>query len=48
MWFDLDGARIMAMYHPAALLRDESKRPETFVDLRALRAEAKRLCTRLY
>ena len=48
VWFDLDGARIMAMYHPAALLRDESKRPETFVDLRALRAEAKRLCTRLY
>ena len=48
VWFDIDGARAMAMYHPAALLRDEGKRPETFVDLRALRAEAKRVCARLY
>ena len=48
LWFDINGARTMAMYHPAALLRDESKRPETFVDLRALRAEAKRLCRHLY
>ena len=48
LWFDIDGARAMAMYHPAALLRDESKRPETFVDLRALRAEAKRVCEHLY
>ena len=42
-WFDIDGARAMAIYHPAALLRDPSKRPETFVDLRALREEAKRV-----
>ena len=47
-WEDIDGARAMAMYHPAALLRDPSKRPETFVDLRALRAEAKRVCQHLY
>ena len=47
-WFDIDGARAMAMYHPAALLRDPSKRPETFADLRSLRAEAKRSCSRLY
>ena len=47
-WFDIDGARAMAMYHPAALLRDSSKRPETFADLRYLRAEAKRSCSRLY
>ncbi|MCF0202390.1 MAG: MMPL family transporter, partial [Bacteroidaceae bacterium] len=25
VWFDLDGARAMAMFHPAALLRDETK-----------------------
>ena len=48
VWFNAAGARAMAMYHPAALLRDVSKRPETFVDLRALRAEAKRVCQRLY
>ena len=47
-WEDIDGARAMAMYHPAALLRDPSKRPETFVDLRALRAEAKQVCEHLY
>ena len=47
-WFDIDGARAMAIYHPAALLRDPSKRPETFVDLRALREEAKRVCVNLY
>ena len=48
VWEDIDGARAMAMYHPAALLRDPSKRPETFVDLRALRSEAQRVCERLY
>ena len=48
VWFDVDGARAMAIYHPSALLRDPSKRPETFVDLRELRAEAKRICRRLY
>ena len=47
-WFDVGTARIMAIYHPAALLRDPSKRPETFVDLRSLRAEARRVCEHLY
>ena len=48
VWFDADGARAMAMYHPSALLRDPSKRPETFVDLRSLRAEAQKICEHLY
>ena len=47
-WFDVDGRRIMATYHPSALLRDESKRPEAFMDLRALRSEIRRLCPELY
>ncbi len=47
-WFDLPGARAMAIYHPSALLRDPTKRPETFVDLLAIRAEAKRVCEHLY
>lgn len=37
VWFDRGGVRFMAMYHPSALLRDISKRPETFRDLKALR-----------
>ena len=42
-WFDVGGRRAMAMYHPSALLRDPSKRPETFVDLKALQREIKSL-----
>ena len=48
VWFDVGGIHAMAMYHPAALLRDDSKRPETFADLRSLRSEAKRVCSSLY
>jgi DNA polymerase len=47
-WFDLKDARAMALYHPAALLRDPRKRPETFADLRTLRAEICRLCVHTY
>ena len=45
-WFDRDGRRWMAIYHPSALLRDPSKRPETFMDLRALRKEIRERCSR--
>ena len=47
-WFDKDGRRIMALYHPSALLRDVTKRPETFADLRSLRAEIRRICKETY
>ena len=30
--------------HPAALLRDVSKRPETFEDLKAIQAKYRELC----
>ena len=43
-WFDRDGRRIMATYHPSALLRDMSKRPEAFMDLRELRKEIRERC----
>ena len=36
-WYQQEGRKIMAIYHPSALLRDESKRPETFADLREFR-----------
>lgn len=37
-WFDVNGRRVMALYHPAALLRDPRKRPETFEDLKRIRS----------
>ena len=36
-WFDVGGRQLMALYHPAALLRDPGKRPETFLDLKEIR-----------
>lgn len=39
-WFEKDGIEYMALYHPAALLRDPAKRPETFVDLKELQRKA--------
>ena len=47
-WFDRYGRRIMATYHPSALLRDVSKRPEAFSDLRILRKEIKAVCVNTY
>ena len=46
--FDKDGIKFMAIYHPAALLRDVNKRPETFVDLKRLQALIKELCPGTY
>jgi len=43
-WYDVDGMRVMALYHPSALLRDPGKRPETFDDLKALQREIQRIC----
>ena len=36
-WTEKNGIWMMAIYHPSALLRDVSKRPETFDDLLRLR-----------
>ena len=47
-WFDRAGVQMMAIYHPSALLRDPSKRPETFVDLKSLQAKIKELCPDTY
>ncbi len=40
-WFTYNGRRITAIYHPAALLRDPSKRGDTFEDLRMIEEESK-------
>ena len=42
-WYDVLGRPAMALYHPSALLRDPSKRPETFVDLKQLQQEIRKL-----
>ncbi len=36
-WTERNGVYYTAMYHPSALLRDHSKRPDTFSDLLSLR-----------
>lgn len=48
LWYDVRGRRLMATYHPSALLRDASKRPEAFMDLRILRKEIKAVCRSTY
>lgn len=37
IWLQRNGFWITAIYHPSALLRDVTKRPETFMDLLSLR-----------
>ena len=43
VWTQKDGVWMTAMYHPSALLRDVSKRPETFDDLLSIRAKLQSL-----
>ena len=45
-WYEIDGVRHMALFHPAALLRDPTKRPDTFVDLKELERVIKEICVR--
>ena len=43
-WIEKGGIWFTAMYHPSALLRDTSKRPETFRDLKLLQAKIQEIC----
>lgn len=47
-FYDIGGRRCVATYHPSALLRDISKRPEAFADLRLIRKEIRAVCDRTY
>lgn len=47
-WFTVDGREIMALFHPAALLRDPRRRPETFEDLKNLERRIKEVCDHTY
>ncbi len=42
-WTERNGVWYTAMYHPSALLRDPSKRPDTFSDLLSLRQKIQSL-----
>ena len=42
-WVEKDGIWMTAIYHPSALLRDVSKRPETFEDLLSIREKMRQL-----
>lgn len=44
-FFEKSGVQMMALYHPAALLRDPRKKPETFEDLKRLQAKIGEICT---
>ena len=45
-FFERGGIQMMALYHPAALLRDPRKKPETFEDLKALQRKIREICER--
>ena len=46
-WVEKNGIWMTAIYHPSALLRDVSKRPETFDDLLSIRAKIKEVGARV-
>lgn len=46
-WINQNGIWMSAIYHPSALLRDVSKRPETFDDLLSLRDKIRQLHARI-
>ena len=47
-WFERGGVKYIAIYHPSALLRDPSRRPETFVDLKSIQKEIRSSCVSTY
>ena len=47
-WVEKAGVWMTALYHPAAILRDPSKRPDTFVDLKELEKKIREVCTHTY
>ena len=43
-WFEKNGFQMIAVYHPAALLRDPRRRPESFEDFKGLQQKINELC----
>lgn len=47
-WTEKNGVWMTALYHPAALLRDPRRRPETFEDLKSIQSKIRELCSHTY
>ena len=47
-WFEKSGVWMTAILHPAAILRDPGKRPDTFEDLKKLQTKIREVCTHTY
>ena len=47
-WFNKSGVWMTAIFHPAAILRDPSRRPDTFVDLKSIQAKIREVCDHTY
>ena len=47
-WLTKAGVQMTALYHPAAILRDPNKRPDTFQDLKSLQAKIREVCNHTY
>ncbi len=47
-WTEKAGVWMTAFYHPAAILRDPRKRPETFSDLKSLQTKMQEVCQQTY
>ena len=47
-WVQKGRFQLTAIYHPSALLRNPSNRPDTFVDLKGIQAKIREICPELY
>lgn len=47
-WVEKSGVWMTCVYHPAAILRDPSKRPDTFVDLKSIQEKIRAVCQHTY
>lgn len=47
-WFIHDGIYMMGMFHPAAILRNQSQKPDAFKDFLTLREKIKEVCEYTY
>lgn len=44
-WTEKGGVWMTSVYHPAALLRDVGKKPDTFADLKAVQRKVREVCS---
>ncbi len=48
MWFEKAGVQMTALFHPAAILRDPRRKPETFEDLKKIQEKIREICEHTY